>query len=469
MIFKINISQFQKIFVLPIILVHVILLANTKFTLWPEMVVYPYLFNKGFLIYKDIINPYPPLLTLFLAQFAKFFGYMPLPYLILTWGIISFIDLLIFYIAAKITKNYYYASLSTLFFVIFSLPFGINGLWFDLVQTPLILIAFYNFYQFLKNKSSQNLYLAFLLLIVAIFIKQQAVWLMLWFILILVFKTRIKMSNFSKNFYVIVTFFLSILLIHTFLFYSIGTLKDSLFWTIRFPYFMASTMPGYVLLSKFKQLLVILSLFLFFSPTFISPKPKTNFIVLTAFFLILFAYPRFDYFHLIPSIALLSIAFGPAVESYFKKAFFFKLLILAALIYLSVFTVRYFINNWQAQVRFFEPEILTAANFLRQITNENEPVYIQNGPDQLLPLSGRIPVKPWADEFPWYLELQGEQEKIVESLKEQNPRFVVYKPYDIGGRYDLGSYRPEKIAYYLNENYQKSIQISDSLWLMIRK
>lgn len=450
-------------------MVHVILLANTKFTLWPEMVVYPYLLNKGFLVYKDIVNPYPPALIVFLAQFAKIFGYLPAAYQILTWSIISFIDIVIFYITAKIIKNYYQASLSTLFFVILSLPFGINALWFDLVQTPLILLAFYNFYQFLKNKSSQNLYLAFLPLIIAIFIKQQAVWLMLWFVLILIFKTRIKMSSLSKNFYVIATFLISILLIHVFLFYSTGTLKDFSFWTVYFPYFKASTMPGYVLVPKFKQLLVLLSLFLIFTPTFILPKLRINFIVLTAFFLILFAYPRFDYFHLIPSIALLSIAFGLSVEFYFKKIFFFRPLILAALIYLSVFTVRYFINNWQAQVRFFEPEILTAANFLRQVTNENEPVYIQNGPDQLLPLSGRIPVKPWADEFPWYLELQEEQAKIVESLKEQNPRFVVYKPYDIGGRYDLGSYQPEKIAHYLDENYQKSIQISDSLWLKIRK
>jgi len=258
------------------------------------------------------------------------------------------------------------------------------------------------------------------------------------------------------------------LILQVLFFWQKNLVEDFLFWVFYFPFFKASKMPGYILLPTIRQFAVLIGLFLLFTPI-IRRKFEINLIVTCALTLILFAYPRFDYFHLIPSIALLSIAFGPAVESYFKRAFFFKPLILAALIYLSIFTVRYFINNWQAQVRFFEPEILTAANFLRQITNENEPVYIQNGPDQLLPLSGRIPVKPWADEFPWYLELQGKQEKIVESLKEQNPRFVVYKPYDIGGRYDLGSYRPEKIAYYLDQNYQKSIQISDSLWLKIRK
>ena len=67
-----------------LLLIHFVLLINTRFTLWPEMVVYPYLVNNGFMLYRDIINPYPPFLSYSLAIFAKIFGYQPLPYQILT-------------------------------------------------------------------------------------------------------------------------------------------------------------------------------------------------------------------------------------------------------------------------------------------------------------------------------------------------------------------------------------------------
>lgn len=468
MISKINISKFQKLLVLPAVILHAILLFKTTFTLWPEMVVYPYLYNRGYFIYRDIINPYPPLLTVLLAQFAKIFGYTPTPYFILTTSLILIIDLVIFFIAKKITGSYHQAFLSTLFFIILSIPFGINGLWFDLVQTPLILFAFYNFYRFLNDKESKNLLTSFLLIIAAIFIKQQAIWLTFWFILISILNLQAK-SILLKNLSKVTAFFLAILLLHVVFFQKIGILKDFLFWTIYYPFFKASSMPGYILFPTFKQLLVLISLLIIFIPAIFLKEKRVNLIVLTAFFLILFAYPRFDYFHLIPSLAILSLAIGPTITLYLKKTFFIKPLILFSILYLSVFSTRYLANNWQKPVRFFEPEIISTANFLSKIVPKDDLIYIQNGPDQLLPLAGLLPPKPWADELPWYLELTGEQQKIVESITKQNPGFVIYKPYIEGNKYDLGAYRPEKIVHYLDENYQQSIQISESLWLKKRK
>src|SRR3990167_4377553 len=103
-----------------ILLVHLILLINSRFTLWPEMIVYPYLLNNDFLLYRDIINPYPPFLTWFLAFFSKIFGYFPFPYQILTWVIILIIDLSIFLITKKLFKKTFYALLSTSFFIFFT-------------------------------------------------------------------------------------------------------------------------------------------------------------------------------------------------------------------------------------------------------------------------------------------------------------------------------------------------------------
>src|SRR3990167_65723 len=171
-----------------LVAIHLILLINTRFTLWPEMVVYPYLLNNGFALYRDIINPYPPLLSYSLAIFAKIFGYQPLPYQILTWFLIIVIDLLLFLFSRKIfTKST--ACFSLLFFAILSIPFGINGLWFDLVQTPFILGSVYYFYKFFNNpKSGRLLFNSILFLTIALFIKQQIVWLALWYLVIIFVK-----------------------------------------------------------------------------------------------------------------------------------------------------------------------------------------------------------------------------------------------------------------------------------------
>src|SRR3989344_3549978 len=138
---KTNIDKYTYYFLFFLLVLHIILLANTQFTLWPEMVVYPYLVNNGFLLYKDIFNPYPPLLTIILSQITKVLGYGVLNFQIFTWLVILFIDGIIFTLARRITKNSSYALLSVIFFTIFSIPFGVNGLWFDLVQAPFILIS----------------------------------------------------------------------------------------------------------------------------------------------------------------------------------------------------------------------------------------------------------------------------------------------------------------------------------------
>ncbi len=111
---------------------------------------------------------------------------------------------------------------------------------------------------------------------------------------------------------------------------------------------------------------------------------------------------------------------------------------------------------------------LRLSKILKQIAPANGPVYIQNGPDQLLPLAAVLPTRPWAIQFPWYLEIGKTQERILTGITSQYPQFIVYKPYDIGPKYAVGTYRPSKIANYLDSHYKNLIQISDTLWLKKR-
>ena len=424
------------------------------------MVVYPYLANNNFKLYTDIINPYPPLMTWFLMMFSKMFGYEPLPYLIFTWIIIIFIDLLIY----KITKSLF----ATIFFAFLSIPFGANGLWFDLVQTPFILISVFYLMAFLENpKNTTNLYKLSAALALVFFIKQLAVWLILAALVFLFLKLGKSTKDiFLKN-PAILGPFIILLFLQIFIFSRLESLADYFFWVFAFPFFAASQMPGYFDLPKVSQSIVILSLLIpFFLLTF-KKNHKIQVPISFAALSVLFIFPRFDFFHLIPSLALFSLAVPRLTEE--LKSKFFLVIFTVSFIVVLIFATRSYIKNWGHVVRFFEPEIYQTANILKEINPPGKSIYIQNGPDQILPISKLLPPKPWVDEFPWYLGIPNIQEKVVEGLKQEPPLFIVFKPYEPGGPYEIGSYRPDKINQFITTNYQNFFQISGTLWLKIKK
>src|SRR3989344_4172288 len=458
------------VMILILLLVHLLLLINTRFVLWPEMVVYPYLLNNNFLLYQDIINPYPPILTWFLAIFAKIFGYSPPPYQILTWIIILIIDLSIYIISQKVFKNKLFALSSVAFFAVLSVPFGVNGLWFDLVQTPFILWALYFFYKFLnataKNTFKYNFFISFLLVTIAFFIKQQAFWVAALFLVFAFSKYKFDIFKFLKNHYLVVLSFCILLIFHLLYFFVRGTLVDFAFWVFYFPLFLASKILGYVLLPSVKQMLVVLALFVFLVPNMVR-KSQILFLVTPAM-LILFAYPRFDYFHLIPALAAIAIVFGQNLEHFRKSSIAVKGAFLLSLIFLCLFTFRHLNNNWQKEIRFFEQDVLKNARVINLIAGEDKEVYLQNATDQLLVLSNTVPPRPWADDFPWYLEIQNLQDKVISGLEQDKPRYIIFQPYLKGEKYGLGSYRPDDIADYIDNNYVNFAQIDHDLYLKAR-
>ena len=469
MIYKVITNNWIFLFLLLIIL-HLFLLANFRFTLWPEMVVYPYLLNSGFSLYDEILNPYPPALILILSTFSKIFGYLPKPYEMLTWAIIISTDFLIYKISHKLSRSLKLASLSLLFFIFFSIPFGINGLWFDLIQTPLILISFYFFYQYLQLKKIEYLSTALILSIVAFYIKQQVLPFLLIMIFFPVLFRKVSKKHVLKVLSFTLLFFILLLASHVIIFYKLKSLNDFIFWVFVFPFTKAPRMPGYVDFLSLKQLTIVLSLFVIFIPI-IFTKVKRDFkmIIITAIATTTFAYPRFDYFHLIPTLALLSIVSGQNINFIKRSSSLIKLVVLIAIVNLMVFSFRNYSKDFRKETRFFEKEIFSTAKILSIYTPKSYPIYIQNGPDQLFPLANRFPPKPWADEFPWYLEIKGVQEKIIEGLELSKPSFIVYQPYSEGQKYDLGVYKPHKLSGYLDKNYQDFSKISDNLILKTKK
>lgn len=464
MIIPEKINKFAKIAFLPLVLIHIIILENLRFTLWPEMVVYPYLVNNGFALYKDLINPYPPTLTLVLSFLTKLFGYSPLVFQAITWFLIAVMDLTLYFITLKITRSIFLSLASLCFFLLISVPFGVNGLWFDLVQTPIILLSVYYFYRFFLRGNSKYLNIAFGLAMLAFFIKQQALWLIFAYIALLAINKPSKLVKIFRNLLPSLIIFISTAAFFLLYLLTTDNLSEFFNWVFVFPFFKASNMPGYISLPAPKQILPIILVYSLCLPgNFITKKNRSLFII--SLVLVLFAYPRFDFFHLIPALAVSSILFGQKLRTLSKASSYIKLTFLLLVFLLATYTARYILKNNTTEIRFFEAEITGAASFLELTTDKKDPIYVQNGPDQILPLASRLPVKPWADEFPWYLENTTLQSTIVSSMISDNPKFIVFKPYNKGAKYDLGVYRPIEIADYLDRKYADYAQISKNIWI----
>jgi len=131
------------IIVLAALVVHVFLLSGLRFTAWPEMLSYPYLRNNGFLLYKDMIHPYPPVLTMALSIIYKLFGYKLIVLKVFTWLIILVNDVLIFLIVKKMVNSERWAVISVIFYVLIQPFLEGNQLWFDLAIVPFILLSTY--------------------------------------------------------------------------------------------------------------------------------------------------------------------------------------------------------------------------------------------------------------------------------------------------------------------------------------
>jgi len=143
----INMFKNWKFLLLIILGVHLFLLTQLMFTAWPEMTLWPYLMNSGWLPYTDIAIAHTPLLLVKLLLFYKIFGVGILQLKIFTWITILLSDVLIFLIAKKLW-NLKVAFVSLIASIILSIFYDGNGLWFDLFLVPMILGSYY----FLKQK-----------------------------------------------------------------------------------------------------------------------------------------------------------------------------------------------------------------------------------------------------------------------------------------------------------------------------
>lgn len=426
----------ELIIFLLLLVLHVFASFIINFTAWPEMLTYPKLIINGYNFYGDIIQPYLPLLPYLLALIYKIIGFSILSLRIVTIFFLLTSDILIYLITRK--RYSIVPSLITLSsFIILSLLFEGNGLWFDLASLPLVLGAFY----IIDNKSiPKNKWLAGLLLGLAFLIKQTNI----IFTIPLLFNVGFNKGK--------LTYFLAALM-SPFLFlailYTIKGIGGTFFyWGIVYPLFVLPKSVGFSLVPTLKQLLVV---FFVFSPLVLIRKSSALFwgFVLS----LLFAFPRFAYFHLLHATAFFVLLL-PQVEFY-KKRFFFLCYGIGILFLLITFIK----TTNVGQVRFFDAKVLAFNLLLNKAISKSSKVYFYNVSSNYWVFSDLLPIKPWADHFPWYLELNEVQENIVANIKYAD--YVAYKSENSGSQYELGVYKPIRISDYVDMHFGYIKNIDD--------
>ncbi len=428
-------SFMKYLVVIMAIVAHILILTQLRFEVWPEMLVMPYLQQNGFELYRDMIVPWTPGLMWILHSWFNLVGLSVGGLKLFTWMLIAGIDFLVFFIAKKRWGEK--AGLAALtFFVLLQPVFDGNGLWFDLAAAPFLLLAFY---------WRQPLFLG-----PAFLIKQSVVWL---FPLVLL--TSEKYQILLKLKYLIVGMVGAISL-SLLWFWARGTAGDYWRWAYDFAFTKLPAMPGHRDLGNWQ--LWILSVFPFISVAILRRQSLVNKALPLnsldpfwwAVLSIPFALPRFGLFHFQPAAAFLSLAAGQLYKNYkdyksYKTYFIFGL----AAIYLIFFWQRVISFQWQKPDRFLEPEVYQLAAKVALETKKDEPVLVVNGPELVYVLADRLPPKPWLTQFPWFLELPGFQEELINKFKQQDLSQVFMTPYKNEGEFTPGSYQPKILLNYI--------------------
>lgn len=343
--------------------------SHTQFTLWPEMVMYPWLFNHGFLLYRDIANPYFPLLTWMLSFMTKFFGYDTGVYVAFTWSFIFASQLFFIYVGTRIFKSKIEIIYAFLIYVLLLLAFEGNGLWFDLICTLPLMVSFYAIIR-------QKYFLSGLSLAVGILLKQTVIWPIIGVLLYLLLEKRYKKMTPIALPILIALIFVCLIFIWQ------GIFPDFYHWTINLALGGMQKSPEFVQWPTRRNIIIMVFAFglpfVYFQKLF-----KDQIFKLAAIFFVstfLFAFPRFGYFHLVATLPFFAIL-STHIFRYHKKVAVIQLMLTVVI---TLFLIQ---KNPNFSVRFFTKSTIQKGSALERYF-----------------MHQKLPHKPWIDNFPWYKE-----------------------------------------------------------------
>lgn len=401
-----------------IVFLNLFVLTRLVFFPYPELFVYPFLANHGFVAYKQIFDQHMPLLLMTPVNFATLGLTSPISARVYLLFTVTFSHLLIYLVGLKIFKRAQYALVANVVFLITQPLFEGYILWLDSFLTPILLAGLYFLLRFFEKERVGSGFLAGFFLGVLLSFKQVLAPLALAVIIYLFLRKK------SAKLLLPVLVGVAVPLIAT-LFWVIrqGVLPEFIYWTTAFNFEvyakMGRKLPG---LSQAIRVLVYFAPAIYF--ILLNFKKRFQVQILGLFLIIspILALSRFEFIHLQPTLALVALGTsGLIFEMGGKiKTFLLTIFILAMLVWLP----KFYRSHVGGLVYFFDENTLQTASRVKNLSRENDGIFVLGAQPVIYPLADRLPAgRLFSVSVPWNMVVV--EDKILEALKNNPPALVV--------------------------------------------
>lgn len=402
-----------------IIFVHSLILTRLIYFPYPELFIYPYLTNHGLKPYQQILDQHFPGPMFFPINLDNLGVNDETAARIWSIGIVVLVHILLFFISSKILKSREKALLVNVLFLIWHPFFEGWVLWIDSFLPLVLLPAFYVLYK-------RRYFFCGLLLGIGIVFKQTLIPLSFLVLIYIFWQTRKFKISVAFLFGLIIPITLMLLFLTT-----IGVLKDFWYWTVNFNLTVYAKY-GRGMVADFAHLSRVA--LVFGTPLLLLYKIKDKVNQILLIFLggsLIGLSTRFDFVHFQPALpfAVLATVYGlgklgpPAGEAGDLSKLGKTLIIgymLIAIWWLNIF----YKGHIGDEVFFFDNQIKTVAQKIKQYTKEDEKIFVFGAPPHLYQMANRLPAgNIFVFQFPWFLRVAGE--RILWGIKKDKPEIVV--------------------------------------------
>lgn len=435
---------------LVVILVHCVVLLKSSFFPYPELFIYPYLTNLGLTPYSQILDQHFPGLMFFPVNLGNLGFYSPLLFRFLQIGIVFVGHLFIYKLGERLTRNKKAALLGNLlFFVIHPFLEG-NVLWIDSFVPILLLPALY----LLNQRRGRSIFAAGLLIGLAILMKQVAIPLGV-IIFLWVWRQERSLGKYYLAGLAVPLSFLVLFVLRK------GIVSDFVYWTYTFNVETFAQMGR-----KHATLRQMLAIGVIYLPAVsvalfdIVHRRKVLLVSLLMLATLLFAYARFDYVHLQPSLPFAILALVH-MFSKLPKLDSFVFVYLLPVIWVAT---RFYLGNAGQEVRYFGDVEHKVAGKVLELTEENDPIFMFGTLPHMYQMTlTRPPGDVFVFHFPWFMKIA--EERILAGIREEPPKVVVRQPGASIDSYDIYEHMPD-IEKYISEKYEKIYEV-DGIEILI--
>lgn len=443
-----------NLFLVALVFFHLGLLSLTQFTVWPEILSYPYLVSRGYTLYSDFVHPYPPLLTLVLVPLYQLFGYTPLVARIFAYALVIVSDVLVYKITLSVTRRQIYSTLAVFIYAVLHVSLDGNMIWFDTVIVSSSLAVLYFVLQ-------SRYRMAGLFLALSVATKQTAGLMGLVVVEYLFWQSKNKGKDLIQflSAPALIGILLSLILVVW------GVFDDMFMWVIKLPFTHWSAFPGYVELHLLRRDWWILGSL--GAPLLLLAKRKKETPLLLGFFVaaLVMVYPRFSYFHLQLAIAVLPICYATIFAQ--KRLKWLYVYLAAVLLFVAKPTL---MRLGQYEMRFAtSKEYALGSDIHSLMSNHSGTVFLLGIDSSQYVYANVLPPKPWVDNYGWYFEMPTVMETTLMRWEENPPVVVLRRPPFDGAWYALGTYEPKPLLAWLESHYVKTGHLSGTIEVWERK